>query len=242
VHLGSETRSFESFGVKTLLLNEKADWSTCLAAYLDKCDTKYVLILLDDFFLRGRVQTPLVLGALDFAIATNALQVRLAPVPPPRWPAVGSADYGEYKSGDRYRVSAQAAIWDKSYLRSLVRPGENPWTFEHNGTDRANSNRGGHFGARRPLLPYAGWFSHHVVEKGCWLPSEKIIFREPKWNCNFNARPTLPFHRAVQYQLARLFVTGLQWLPPKVSDEVRLLARSIMQKYTPKALASLGGR
>jgi hypothetical protein len=225
----------------TMLRSEGArDWSRCLADYLDAIEQPYVLVILDDFFLRRPVSTPNVLHCLDFAESRNATQVRLIPRPGPTDPVLGDSMIGACAPGSPYRLSTQAAIWNRQKLRRLIRPGESIWQFEREGNVRAGAELEGFFAARKPVLPYADFWAHHVIEKGKWLPHERSHFGRMDVGCDFEARETLPWRRTFFYQLVQNLDRLLSLLPWKLNAKSKRAIKAIFGPMMRRSLDKLG--
>jgi len=239
IYLGCGTKNFFFPEIRVLKSLGEADWSKCVYDYLAQIPTAYVLIVLDDFFLRDRVENSLIDYALKFAIQTSANQVRLVPLPGPTHRIPGEERIGMCAPGLRYRVSAQATIWRSQALLELLRPGESAWQFEVNASLRSEAQEHGHYAAWRPMLPYIGLFAHHVVEKGCWLPHEKWIFKRQTISCDFGARRTLGWLATIKCQVARLLIKLLSLLPWWLDQRLRVLIRRIVELIAPRALSRL---
>lgn len=203
VYLGTGENGPPPDGIAVLRSAGGKDWSRCVRDYLDALPQPYVLMMLDDFFLRRTVATGDVLRCLRFAMAQQALQVRLIPRPRPTTHLPEEALVGACAPGSPYRLSTQAAIWDRKKLRDLLVENESIWEFEHNGNRRADAWPDGFYSVWRPVLPYEGWLAHHVVEKGKWLPHEKWFFGRQGIGCDFSRRGTLPARQLLAYHLSQ---------------------------------------
>lgn len=229
-------------GVTTLSSLRGRDWSGCVRDYLDRIPHPYVLMMLDDFFLRGPVPTALVVRCLEFARRQAAVQVRLLPRPGPTDRVAGEALVGECQPGLPYRLSTQAAIWDRAKLRDLLRPGETIWEFEHEGNRRAAAQAHGFYATRTAVLPYAGLLAHHVVEKGRWLPHERWIFARQRIGCDFSRRGTLPWRQVLLYHAVQAFDRALDLLPWRLKAGCKRGLRRALSPLLGRQLARLGGR
>ena len=241
-YLGTGNRSFEFSGVTTLGSSAGRDWSRCVLDYLRQIDTEYVLVMLDDFFLRSKVDTAKIEYCLAFACRCNAQQIRLIPRPRPTTKIAGERMIGICESGLRYRVSAQAALWHKQALVRLLKAGESAWEFEHNATIRSHEYPDEHYAVWKTVLPYQGFFAHHVVEKGCWLPHEKWIFARKSIGCDFSRRKTLGWRPTIQCHLAAFALRLISLLPASLSEKVRIKLRCFVQRLAPGLLGRLSGR
>lgn len=178
--------------VKSLRLGVGYDWSTLLLKALDQIDSKYIFFSLEDFFLRKKVDTTLILDALQFTIDNDLSMLRLIPRPGPDKPIVNGLGYGLINDSARYKVSTQAAIWRVDILRGLLRSGETIWEFEHNGSTRAAYIQG-FVSVMNPYFPYG----HHVIERGQWFPWEVVRCWINGVNIDLSARKVMPVHKVI---------------------------------------------
>lgn len=234
VYLGAGEKSCTEPNVTMLRSKAGRDWAQCMIDYLEQISQRYVLLILDDFFLRKKVDTAKVMQCLAFAQKKQAIHVRLAPRPRPTLRIVEDSVIGECEAGSPYRLCAQAAIWDTQVLRSLVRPGESIWDFEHNGNKRAEIHKTGFYSVWKPVLPYEGIFAHHVVEKGKWFPHEKWIFARCGVGCDFSRRGVLPWHQVIMYQAAHILDRCLDIFPWKQKMRLKTGLKYILQPFLSK--------
>jgi hypothetical protein len=216
------------------------NWSGRLIDYLKQLPHTYVLLMLDDFFLRRRVSNDSVFQCVAFAHEHHATQVRLVPRPRPTNRLLGHSHFGESAPGSRYRLSTQAAIWNRTNLLALLRPGESIWDFEHQGNSRIAVVAHGFYSVWQPMLPYEGFFAHHVVEKGKWFPHEKWIFARQGIGCDFSRRGTLPWGQMASYHLAHLVLRLLETLPWQLQVRCIRLMKLVLRYLVPRALDRLG--
>jgi len=234
VYLGAGEKSCTESYVTMLRSKAGRDWAQCMIDYLEQIPQRYVLLILDDFFLRKTVDTAKVMKCLAFAQQQHAIHVRLAPRPRPTRKIDGNSLIGECEAGSPYRLCAQAAIWDKQRLLSLVRPGESIWDFEHNGNKRAEMLQTGFYSVWKPALPYEGAFAHHVIEKGKWFPHEKWVFGRQDIGCDFTRRGILPWHQVLFYQGAQLIEILLDVFPWRQKKRLKSGLKYILQPLFSK--------
>ena len=112
-------------------------WSECLMRALDGIETPYILYLQEDYFLEAPVRVDLMehllreikiagIGAIRL-LSTDAIK----PLHPSSSPLILEVD-----KKTKWRLSLQAALWKKSFLRSLIRTHESPWQLESYGSYR----------------------------------------------------------------------------------------------------------
>ncbi len=240
-YLGCGNLSPDLPGIRVLKSGGGRDWSKCMQDYLDQIPSRYVLVMLDDFFLRRPVPTAGVLHCLNFARQHEAVQVRLIPRPRPTDRLAGESLIGGAAAGSPYRLTVQAAIWDRAALHALLRPGESIWDFEHQGNVRTLAQRDGFYSVWRPVLPYQGWLAHHVVEKGRWLPHEKWMFARQGIGCDFTRRGTLPWIQTLFYHAAQALDRMLDIFPWQTKVRLKRILKRVLSPFMRKQLSRLGG-
>jgi len=171
--------------VRPLCLGNGSDWSTLLLKALDAVDTPYILLTLEDFFLRRPVDTAGVMKLYHEMQQKSLSMLRLIPRPGPTI-VMGNIEYGGIAVGAPYKVSTQAAFWRSETLRQLLVSGETAWQFEVNGSKRI-AELGGFAAVWRETLPYR----HHVVERGKWFPWAYWIFSRMNIGVDPAARPVM---------------------------------------------------
>lgn len=209
------------------------DWSGRLLHYLEAIEEPYVLLMLEDFFLASVVDSAMVERALDLATTENAWCVRLTTRGNRGNGLKDRSDFREVCPGIAYRVSAQAAIWRRDVLSSLLRKGESIWQFEFEGTVRALERRTGCFRPVSDILPYSWFGVHHVVEKGKWFPFQLRRYQKAGLVSANQTRPVMSLRECLIY-LAREGVARLMDCLPvsiywKIREGLRLLCAPLLR-------------
>lgn len=189
--------------VRLLHANESdTSWSGSLRSFLNQLDCRNVLLLLEDFFLCDKVATNDLLQLLATLRSLHGTTLRLHPNPPPSIKLADQPSVGEQHRLAPFRVSLQAAFWDRKSLLALLKKGESPWDFELQGTIRAQAQPHGFYCTWRPALPY-----RHVVEKGQWFWSAARHYERLNIGCDFTKRPVMTpltaFRKGVVVNLRR---------------------------------------
>lgn len=242
VFLGAEERSWVSPKVVTLKsVAGGRNWTGRLIDYLQQLSQSHVIVILDDFFLRKQVPTQKVLHCLEFAHTHDAIQVRLIPRPGPTIHIEREPLVGECLPGLPYRLSTQVAIWNRTRLAELLHPGESIWEFEHNGNQRALAFTHGFYAVRHAVLPYEGFFAHHVVEKGKWLSHEKWIFSRQNIGCDFSRRGTLSLGRVTLYHAASIIDVTLSIFPWRMKRFLKRNIKKILHPLLGEQFSNMSG-
>jgi len=233
VYLGTGENSFNDPKVTVLHSDGGRDWSKCMDDYLAAIPEDYVIVVLDDFFLRKSVDQRAVEDCLRFAQRRRATQVRLMPRPGPTDRLSGETQIGAAKAGSPFRVSTQGAIWDRQKLRALIKPGESIWEFELHGNTRANAMPEGFYSTWKAVLPYQGVFAHHVVEKGKWLLHERWLWERRNIGCDFSKRRTMNWAETLDYQSVMIIYHGLKFLPWSLKRGLLSAIRFSLRPFMP---------
>ena len=113
-------------------------WSERLYECLEAVQSPYVIITLDDFYLKS----PVDVDTLQFCVNQmdrdeNIKLFTFASQPGNNKACEFSECFEERARFATYRINAQIGLWRVSYLRSIIRKSENPWEFELNGSFRS---------------------------------------------------------------------------------------------------------
>ncbi len=185
VYLGSTQAVFADPHVNTLAAGDSS-WSRALRLCLQQIDATYVLLLLEDFFLERHVVTDTILRNLKTLEALNGIVLRLFPHPGPDSAVPEHRGVGRLHPAAPYRVSAQAALWNRSGLMDLLRDEESPWDFEWKGSKRSQAQPDGFYSTYEATLLY-----RQVVERGKWFWGAARYYGRQEIGCDFAARPVM---------------------------------------------------
>lgn len=193
VLLGSNQQCYDDARVNVIHSAHGSNWTNRVRDQLHAVRTPYVLLMLEDFFLRRSVSTKQVQRCLLALKRSKGHMVRLTLRPGPDLHLSETPELGIVSVGAPYRVSTQAAIWRVESLLSLMRDRESIWEFEINGSVRSADMPAGFYCTRRNVIDYG----RHVVERGKWFPWEAWRFSRAHIGCDFNRRPTMTFWEAM---------------------------------------------
>lgn len=152
IYVNTESKTCESdeFEITTLNVlpgkNKSIEWGERLIDALNRIDTKYVLFLLEDYFLQESVKTNIIDDCIrwmdeDDNIATFLL-VSAGLYARPEYK--GNIEKNEKYPGfglrektDKFLLCAGPGIWRREDLIKLTKPFESPWIWEGYGSLRA---------------------------------------------------------------------------------------------------------
>lgn len=181
VHLGTDSLIDERY--KTII-NRKGkylSWSSCLLEWLNQIDSKYILLMLDDFILRKRVNNHEISYCLNFVMSNNIDCLRLVACPQPFYRSENDRLFGQYDIRMPYLVSLQASLWKKDSLFSLLKEGESIWEFEKYGSLRAKEQDFTFYGVYKTVFDYGV----HIVDGGKLLRTSIYNLPIAKYNLDF---------------------------------------------------------
>jgi len=209
IYLGTETKVIDDNRITTVLSQGERIWSNCLIKQIAQIQTPYILLLLEDFFLRKDVHTEEVLVAFDFLLRHKGKMMRIGRNKP--WPSRGidgpinkNINIAVIKPGYPCRITLQAAFWEKQALIDLCKCGESIWQFETKGSERSWRWEEGFFCTMKDIFPY----KHHVVARGKWLWYEALYFSNLNIGCDFSKRKLMTsrdYAKWIFYKIKSLF-------------------------------------
>ena len=142
VILNTEEKSFEYPGF-SITRPSKAmigcTWSQRMLHCINEIETPYVLLVLDDFYLKSPVDSAAFQDSL--CMMNNHGEIGLitfASEPGPNYPVSWDNRFERRGRIARYRINAQIGLWRKDYLLRILRSSETPWQFELNGSFRSS--------------------------------------------------------------------------------------------------------
>lgn len=133
----SNHKTFEYQGFTSLGVGDDVSWSSNLIKALDSISTEYILLAIDDLFLKEKVKYKSFYEIFnDFvSLDGNYLKMIVAPRSSVR---AKSRYFNVLEKGTLYRSTAVLAIWRKSVLKEMLIEEENAWEFEENSASRSD--------------------------------------------------------------------------------------------------------
>ncbi len=162
IYLGSETKEFHDNRVNSLTIGEETQWGDLTIKNLEKIQSPYILLMLDDFFLERNVDSDVIKAIITKTQELGAKHVRLSENGLPKKLSLNEVENGFINicQSKYYRCSLQTAIWEREYLLSILRSEENPWEFELRGSERISCSDGIYFLKKQPLIFHFGGVAH----------------------------------------------------------------------------------
>jgi len=200
--LNTENKDFSFDGLEIAIskshefvTNRKLTWSECLINALIKIQTPLVLYLQEDYFIESHVQYDIINDFADLMLSDYSIK------------HIGLTHFGsnppyslfkkdnrlmEISKNSKYRISTQAALWDKETLLSYLKPEENGWMFEIFGTKRASKRNDLFLTANQDYFNFQSGliieYIHTGIIKGKWNKGIPRLFEENNINIDFSKR------------------------------------------------------
>lgn len=168
-----------------------APWSRRIKQCLKSLKSKYVLILMDDFFLTQPVLTDKLEKCFDWMEKED--NIACFSFVPSLWEDVDTGEYPGFEErpvGGLYRVNCQAGLWNRDKLIKLMLPYENAWDFEWMASCRSDKTNWRFFAAKKekPWIFDYDFSSGGGVHRGKWTGGVVKIFEENGIDIDYSIR------------------------------------------------------
>ena len=216
VYLVSNHLIYSDSRVNTIAVGDDRGWSASLKNALLHITQPYLILLLEDYLIEQRVDTEYIEALTVYMKKRKAGCLRLFACPGPNVPCADNPRVGEISKGSDYRLSLQAAIWDKEVLLGLLRLEESPWELEVFGSKRTDM-------LDMPFLSveinrqgvYPITYLCTAVVRGKWIPDAVRLCKKNGINIDLRARPQKGFNDRFrdfifQSKLSHIAVKGLK--------------------------------
>lgn len=211
--------------VITIPTGKDTEWSLRTSRALKKIDTKYVLLLLEDFFITDFVNNNLLSDVLKQIKDNDVLFYQLSTMTPLPQTIKGKHFQNRsdilIKNPNYYILNCQAAIWNKDYLFKII--GEenyNAWIFEVNNfclKTNANINETQYLLDIRNILNIT-----HAVLQSSYIPRAYRNLKSIGYKIDLKERKRLSFSKYIQFRMKQYIGT---LFPNKIIDILRNIGK-----------------
>lgn len=177
--MGTDTGSYP--GIQTIQTGKDNGWANNAIDILNKIDAERIIMFFDDFLPYAEFNNDIIRKLVRHSYDFNVGCLRLMPCPGPTSLWHGTKHLGVINENDPYRFSLQAAIWDRKLLLELIKPGEDAWETEVNGSKRSNFCYKPFLSVWRDSSEYPGGPTPYIVTavvKGVWLDSALELLKK----------------------------------------------------------------
>lgn len=196
IYLNTETKGCSQEGLNITVINDdnpEDSWSMRMKKMLKKIPYKYVLVILDDFFLLEDVKSSKIHECIQYLESDNDIacfnfrQVKNNEIASDQYPM-----YKQRDARNTYWVNLLPALWRKKALQSLLSPYENAWQFEWFGTERAKLSRWKFYellDTEKPIVSFNISISEgYGLCQGKWTYPTRTLFCDEKIELDLNER------------------------------------------------------
>ena len=140
--LNTETKSYEFKGLNIRrpdVYVSGSSWSQRLLNSLNSVETPYIVMFLDDFYLKNLVDIEKLALCVQQMESNPGIKLfTFCWQPGPNKEVANFPDFELRGRFAKYRINAQIGLWRVSYLKKMLKTYENPWQFEINGSFRSS--------------------------------------------------------------------------------------------------------
>ena len=201
--LNTETRKFQYDGFhisSPLNCSSEVSWSDRLSLSLKRVKTPYVLIFLDDFYLKSPVRHQEFMKTLNYMKSHQGVASITYLKEPGGRKGIPELDgFVQREQCALYKMTAHITLYKTEYLQSVLKHNESAWEFEVNGTTRSWFKKGIFL---CPVNNENAIFSYDfgsLVIRGMYLRQVKEYF-EKEEGCIFEKERPIMDEWATQHQ------------------------------------------
>ena len=199
------------------------NWTDRLLYTLSTTDDDYIILMLEDFFLRSKIDNNKIHYFVNYIKKYNLNMIRLIKRPEGYHSNINHPELMEIKNNDLFRVSTQATIWNKEVLKNLLEKNENIWQFEINGTLRSKLFNN-FFCVKKDVMTYR----HHVVERGKWFPWYALYFGLiNRVGIDLKKREIMNIFETIKWLANKLLSVPLSKLPIYLKRPIKYFAKKL---------------
>lgn len=187
-----EDSNFEIFSTKLGLIGSRSSWSQCLLSAVSLIDADFILYMQEDYFINNFINDSEIenaISAMDSDPSVGLIELTLfgSMGPFKKYPRLNHFCIVEKSS--RYRISCQAALWRKTFLKEVLLEHENGWLFEIVGTLRSVFFDSKVLSLNREIykIPIISYIHTGIIKKQ-WNKNIVNQILEYDKNFNFNKR------------------------------------------------------
>ena len=138
--LNTETKGFQYDGLNIVTSKPgRVEWGKRYRNSLCKINTKYVLVMLDDFFIREDVDYEQIEKCIEYMESNKHIGAfSFDPIGKDKYLSKKYKNFCLMPRFTPWRCNTQATIWRKDVLLKAILNVENPWEWEKYGSQRNN--------------------------------------------------------------------------------------------------------
>lgn len=201
IYLGSNLLNYDDPRVNPITIGADTDYSSNLLAMLEKIDSQWIILWIEDFLLSAPVDTARIAKLISDAQEQDAGYVKLIASFPYAYTNNKNDQIAMVPKGIRYRVNIGVTLFKKDVLIKLLRCGESAWEIEYNGAARSNRLNEKFFCLNsnfksNPPISYI-----NAVAKGRWIRSSVPFLKEEGFEECLPSRKIQSWSSYIYYRL-----------------------------------------
>jgi hypothetical protein len=176
-YLIANTKQFHRREVRTIRVGDDRGWARNLRLALESLPNQHILYLQEDYLMNAPANSARIERLAEIHRAGGAICTYLYPRYQCRTPYPLGEGVDVVDMNLPFRVSLQAAIWDKAALLTLLRDDESQWQFEYRASKEA---RGLILTDRSKMTDPSSWALPYFVTavvRGKWVPGALKLCR-----------------------------------------------------------------
>jgi len=200
VYLISGDLTYSDSRVKSISIQNEKSWSDSMLIALEKIPERYVMLFLEDYWLNSKVDVDAVERYQVLMEKEKLGFISLYVQPYPLKPHDTDSELGYMGEMQPYRTSLNVGIWDKLVLKSLLKSGENPWSFEIQGSIRSRETS-------EPFLSISGKSPlsyYNAAHRGKLMPEMRLVLENEGLHL-----PDLSMPYQSKFERASKYIRGL---------------------------------
>lgn len=226
--------NYKQFGdVKTITTGLEIDWVNRTLKAIECINTRYVMLLLEDYFLSRCLDNDMIENYLDFMCSNDCKYLRLVEFPKSRFDDNKDNTYIPIYEDEEYGINLQASIWDRNYLIGLLKSIKtgSAWSFEVELLKKAKE---------APNKPLIGCYTlrgnplgfHNGILKGKWFSKEILFYKKRGIVINYQPRGKLSMIESFKYSF-------VQFVKNHVSYKTRKTIKKFLTKFGFKFVSDI---
>lgn len=132
---GNNFENLEIEKVSQIKIGEDKGYSSNLIKMLSKIDYEYVILWIDDFFLKEKIDQTYLNNAMKYVVDNKIGYLKLISTYPLAYKNNGTI--GQIPNGIKYTIGIGNALWNKKTLLNYLHEGESAWDIEYKGPKRS---------------------------------------------------------------------------------------------------------
>lgn len=224
----NESKPVDFPGVRTIHVGTDVDWSGKMLRALEQIPEKYILFMLEDYFIGREVSREHICQAVQTMKEHDLRYYRITSIPPSRKSSKLGAHLADIPSDLRYGVNLQAAIFRKSYLAEICGgPDRSAWETETDllkfVTDKYEYDLPGCVLDKRNIIDV-----HNGVIKGKWVPGTVKYFQKRGYVIDLGDRAMLSGWAMAKMDFMRIVS---HMLPPAAAKKLKHFLKKLGMKF-----------